>query len=211
MEIEITPPEIERYIQNLYPLEDPVLKEMEALGNKQGFPIIGPLVGRLLYQYTRMISAKRIFEMGSGFGYSAFWFSLALPENGEIHLSDASKKNLDLARDFLVQGNLVHKAQFHSGDSSGILDEMEGQFDIILIDVDKEQYPIALEMAKPKVKVGGLLITDNLLWFGHVLEKEGTTTTESVKQYNRTLFNDCDFVSTLLPVRDGVGVSFRIR
>ena len=211
MEIQITDPEIERYIENLYPLEDPVLREMEHLGDQIGFPIVGSLVGRLLYQLTKMISAKRIFEMGSGFGYSAFWFALGTPEDGEIHLTDVSQKNLARAKEFLTKANLVHKARFAVGDALEIFRKTEGPFDIIFIDIDKEQYPTALELAKPKVKQGGLLITDNLLWFGHVLEDKTDGSTAGVKRYNQMLFNDSDFVSTLLPIRDGIGVAYKIR
>jgi caffeoyl-CoA O-methyltransferase len=211
MEVEITDPKIEHYIEHLYPLEDPILREMESLGKEIGFPIIGPLVGRLLYQLTKMISAKKVFELGSGFGYSAFWFSLALPEDGSVHLTDNSKKNLDRARKFFVQGNLVHKATFSSGNAISILEKTDGPFDIIFMDIDKESYPKAVPLIKSKLRVGGILITDNLLWLGRVLESKGSDSTEAIKRYNQTLFNDCDFVSTLLPIRDGVGVSFRIQ
>lgn len=211
METLITPPEIERYIQHLYPVEDPILEEMEQLGRKINFPLVGPLVGRLLYLLATMISAKSIFEMGSGFGYSAFWFALALPEDGVVHLTDQSQKNLDLAKRSLTQANLVQKARFHAGDALKTLSEMSETFDIIFIDIDKEKYPSALELAKPKIKPGGLLIADNLLWFGQVLEHRGDPTTESVKAFNQALFNDCNFISTLLPIRDGVGVAYKIR
>ncbi len=210
MENQITSPQIERYIQNLYPLEDPLLKEMEAHGSKSDFPLIGPLVGRILYQLTKLSSAKKVFEMGSGFGYSAFWFALALPENGIVHLADDSQKNTDLSKRFFMQGNLIHKAKFHTGNAVEILSKLDEVFDIILIDLKKEQYPKALEVAKTKLKLGGLIIADNLLWFGRVLEKKGDASTESIKQFNQTLFNDCNFISTLLPVRDGLGVAYKI-
>jgi len=210
MKTMITSPDIERYIANLYPLEDPVLKEMEETGNKINFPIIGPLVGRMLYQSAKMIGAKKIFELGSGFGYSAFWFALALPEDGLIYLTDQSKKNLDLAKQFFIQGNLAHKAQFHAGDALKTLKHADGLFDIILIDLDKESYPEALSLAKTKLKMGGLLIADNLLWFGQVLEREGDSATEKIKEFNQKLFNDCDFISTLIPIRDGVGIAYKI-
>ena len=210
METVITSPEIERYIRNLYPLEDPILKEMEELGEKINFPLIGPLVGRLLYQLTKLASAKKVFEMGSGFGYSAFWFALALPEDGVVHLTDQSKKNLDLAKRYFTQANLIHKAQFHVGDAVEILSKLDESLDVVLLDLDKEGYPKALALAKEKLKVGGLLIADNLLWFGQVLERRGDRATEAIKQFNQTLFNDCSFVSTLLPIRDGVGVAYKI-
>ena len=211
MESVITSPDIERYIQNLYPVEDPVLDEMERHGKQINFPLVGPLVGRLLYQLVHMISAKTVFEMGSGFGYSAFWFALALPEAGIVHLTDQSQKNLDSTKRFLTQANLTHKARFHAGDAVKTLSEMTESFDVIFIDLDKEQYPKALELAKPKVNAGGLIIADNLLWFGQVLASQGDRATEAVKTFNRTLFNDCNFISTLLPIRDGVGVAYKIR
>ena len=210
METLITSPEIERYIQNLYPIEDPLLIEMGELGAKINFPLVGPLVGRLLYQLTKMTAAKKVFEMGSGFGYSAFWFALALPEDGVVHLTDQSQKNSDLAKRYFLQGNLAHKAKFHVGDAIEILKKTNEYFDIIFIDLDKESYPKALELAKTKLNLGGLLIADNLLWFGQVLEKRGNDATEAIKEFNQKLFNDCNFISTLFPIRDGVGVAYKI-
>ncbi len=210
METLITSPEIERYIQNLYPIEDPLLIEMGELGAKINFPLVGPLVGRLLYQLTKMTAAKKVFEMGSGFGYSAFWFALALPENGVVHLTDESEKNSELAKRYFLQGNLAHKAKFHVGDAVEIFKKMHESFDIIFMDLDKESYPKALELAKTKLNLGGLLIADNLLWFGQVLEKRGDHATEAIKEFNQKLFNDCNFISTLLPIRDGIGVAYKI-
>ena len=210
MKTVITSPEIERYIQNLYPVEDPTLSEMTELGEKINFPIVGPLVGRLLYQLAKLIKARTVFEMGSGFGYSAFCFALALPEDGVIHLTDQSQKNSELAKRFFLQGNLAHKARFHVGDALQILTKFNEQFDIVFLDTDKEHYPKALELAKTKVKAGGLLIADNLLWFGQVLENEEDPATEGIRKFNQLLFNDCNFISTLLPIRDGVGVAYKI-
>ncbi len=210
METLITSPDIERYIQNLYPVEDPLLIEMGELGAKINFPLVGPLVGRLLYQLTKLTSAKTVFEMGSGFGYSAFWFALALPEDGMVHLTDQSEKNSELAKRYFLQGNLAHKAKFHVGDAVEIFKKMHETFDVIFIDLDKESYPKALELAKTKLNLGGLLIADNLLWFGQVLEKHGERSTEAIKEFNQKLFNDCNFISTLLPIRDGVGVAYKI-
>ena len=211
MESVITSPDIEQYIQNLYPLEDPLLAEMNERGAEINFPLVGPLVGRLLYQLAKMTAAKKVFEMGSGFGYSAFWFALALPEDGTVHLTDQSAKNLELAKQFFTKGNLVHKAKFHAGDAVEILSKTQEIFDIVFVDLDKELYPKALELAKTKIKPGGLLIADNLLWFGQVLERSGDCATEAIKQFNQMLFNDCNFISTLLSIRDGVGVAYKIK
>ncbi len=206
----ITSPEIEEYIQHLYPLEDPILKKMEEFGTKSNFPFIGPLVGRLLYQLTKLSKAKKVFEMGSGFGYSAFWFALALPEDGAVYLTDDSEKNVELSKTYFIEGNLAKKAKFHLGDSVKILSETPETFDIILIDLNKENYPKALELAKSKLNSGGLIIADNLLWYGRVLEKNAEPSTKAIQKFNQLLFNDCSFISTLLPIRDGVGIALKI-
>src|SRR3989338_8824060 len=190
----IASPKIERYIQNLYPVEDPTLSEMGELGEKINFPLVGPLVGRFLYQLAKLTGAKKIFEMGSGFGYSALWFALALPEDGVVHLTDPSQKNSELAKRFFLQANLAHKARFHVGDALEILPRIHENFDIIFIDIEKELYPKALDLAKPKINTGVLLIADNLLWFGQILEKQGDGSTEAIKEFNQKLFNDCNFI-----------------
>ncbi|MFQ5607450.1 MAG: O-methyltransferase, partial [Candidatus Zixiibacteriota bacterium] len=161
-------PELDRYLSRILPEREPTLARMEALARRKDFPIIGPQVGRLLYQYARLIRARRVFELGSGFGYSAFWFSLALGARGEIHLTDSDEENLIRAGKFLRQGKLKSRYRFHLGDALESLEGVSGKFDIILNDIDKVDYPEVIEQALARLKRGGLLITDNVIWSGKV-------------------------------------------
>ena len=138
--MDIIHPDINNYLDVLLPERPRVMQEMEKLAKDRNFPIIGPQVGRILYQYTKLIGAKRIFEMGSGFGYSAYWFALALPEDGKVICTEAASNNIDLAEDYLKAAGLLHKAEFKKGDAIKILSQTSGPFDIILNDVDKDDY-----------------------------------------------------------------------
>lgn len=206
----IVNPDIEGYLKNLIPLEDEVLKEMGKLGEERGFPIIGPIVGRLLYQLAIMIRAKRVFEMGSGFGYSAYWFAKAVGDGGEVVFTELSQKNAQLGRDFFRRGGVDRIVRIHVGDALQILEETEGEFDIIFNDIDKEYYPLAVDKAYKKLRRGGLFITDNVLWFGRVLTDDLSPSTKGVKEFTRLLFSEKGFLTTIIPIRDGVSLSVKM-
>jgi len=208
--MEIIAPDINNYLDHLLPERPRVMQEMEKLAQDRNFPIIGPQVGRILYQYAKLISAKRIFEMGSGFGYSAYWFALALPEDGKVICTEAASNNIDLAEDYLKAAGLLHKVEFKKGDAIKILSQTAGPFDIILNDVDKNDYPRALETALPKLRIGGLLITDNALWHGRVVESAPDIYTKGVLEYNQLVLAAENLWTTILPVRDGLAVSLKI-
>lgn len=209
--MEIVHPDVNKYINAVLPERHPKLQEMETLARERDFPIIGPQVGRILYQYTRLTGAKKIFEMGSGFGYSAFWFALALPDDGKIICTEAAQNNIDMGEDYLKAAGLDKKVDFRKGDAVKILSQTDGLFDIILNDIDKSDYPRAFEMAAPKLRVGGLLITDNTLWSGKVADEKPDATTRAILEYNHLAFSHPDLWTTILPVRDGITVSQKIK
>lgn len=209
--MEIINKRIEEYIQDLYPTKDPVLKEMETLAVRKDFPIVGPAVGRLLYQLARMTNATAIFEMGSGFGYSTYWFAMALPHSGYVYHTDTSAVNSKLAQEYLRKGRQMNKVRFLVGNAMELIESVKDTFDIVFIDIDKENYPEAYEKAKKKLKPGGLLIADNALWWGRVLDKKGDSATEGIKKFNQLMAADKDFFQTLLPIRDGVSVSYKLK
>ena len=142
--MDIVHPAVERYMADLNSVDDePVLLEMEALAREKRFPIIGRLCGRSLEVLARAIGAKRIFELGSGFGYSAYWYSRATGEDGEIHLTDMDPDNERMALDFLTRAGLAGPVQYHLGDAVASLNTTEGEFDIVYCDIDKDGYPDA--------------------------------------------------------------------
>lgn len=208
--MDIVTPEIDRYLHELSNPEDPVLREMELLAHERQFPIVGPQVGRLLQFLTESIGARRVIELGSGFGYSAYWFARAVGEGGEVVLTDRSGENADLARSFLERGGFEDRIRIESGDALEILDGTEGEFDVVFNDIDKERYPEVLDRAAGALRHGGLLISDNMLWFGTVLETDpAEESTRGVQGLTRGLLDSPDFLTVVLPIRDGVSVSLR--
>lgn len=190
---------------------DPVLDAMHREAAERGFPIVGPEVGRLLFQLASVSGAKQVFEMGSGFGYSTLWFARAVGSQGRVHHTDGDEKNTARAREYLGQAGLAGRVTFTTGDAREILQATPGTFDIVFMDIDKEQYPGAYDLFRDRVKPGGLVIVDNLVWSGRVAEGVADEATEGVRRYLDLMWHDERFVSSLLPVRDGVGVSLRVK
>ncbi|NPA51643.1 MAG: O-methyltransferase [Aquificae bacterium] len=205
----ITNPDIESYIYNLSVPRDPILLEMEEIGHETGFPIVDRIVGRLLYILSKIKDPKLIVELGSGFGYSGYWFAKAL-DKGKIVLTDLSPENLNLAKKFFTAGNLLEKAEFKVGEAVEIA-SMYKNIDILFIDIQKTKYKKAVETLKENLSIGGIIIADNTLWKGKVIEKNLDKQTKAIKEFNEYMFSLENFFSVILPVRDGVLVSYKIK
>jgi caffeoyl-CoA O-methyltransferase len=203
-------PKIEEYLKSLSPTDDTILREMEELGKERSFPIVGPLVGRLLLQLALTIGAERIFEMGSGFGYSAYWFAKALHNRGTLFFTEFSNDNARLALSFFKRANIDNRIKIQVGDSLSILDRTPGHFDLIFNDIDKESYPLVVEKAYNRLRKGGLLIADNVLWFGRVLSDDDSPSTKAVKEFTRLLLSENGFLTTIIPIRDGISISLKL-
>ena len=214
--MDIVNPAVERYLRHLAAGDDePVLLEMEKLAQDEGFPIIGRLCGRYLEMLARSIGARRIFEMGSGFGYSAYWFSRATGPDGEIHLTDGDPANEPKALDFLSRAGLDGPIHYHVGDAFEGLAGVEGEFDVVYVDIDKHDYLKAWELGRKRVRVGGYYVCDNMLWSGRVTgevegEDERPHWTEAIVATNRAIAEDPSFRETINPTRDGVVAALRI-
>src|SRR5918999_59901 len=208
---------VEGYLRNLASADDePVLLEMERLADERGFPIIDRLCGRLLEMLALSIGARRVFELGSGFGYSAYWFSRAVGPDGEIHLTDTDPDNEAQALDFLKRAGLGDPINYHVSDALEALEKTSGQFDIVYCDIDKGDYPKAWSVGRDRVRPGGFYISDNMLWSGRVagvFEEEDVRPgwTEAIDATNRAIEADPDFRSVIVPLRDGVIAALRIR
>ena len=197
---------VEKYIESLLPKRDAVLTEMERYARKHDVPIIGPACGRLLYLLAQTSGAKRIFEMGSAIGYSTIWLARAAGPGAEIYYADGSAENAKLAGQNLNRAGVSDRVQILVGDALLLLDEIGGPFDLIFIDVDKHQYPKAMQKAVPRLKSGGLLITDNVLWSGRVTAKTKDVRTSSIQQFNRLVYSSDELFPVIVPLRDGVAV-----
>ncbi len=192
--------------------EDPLLAEMHALAAERGFPIVGPEVGRFLAQLVHLTGAKRIFELGSGFGYSALWFARALGDEGEVFCTDGDAANIELAKGFHARADVVDQVTYLTGYAQDLLQVTPGLFDIIFCDVDKEQYPEVYELLRRHLRVGGAFVIDNLIWDGKVVDPDNREeSTQGVRAFTDRMWDSPEFLSSLLPIRDGVGLSVRIR
>ncbi|MCA1818677.1 MAG: O-methyltransferase [Thermoplasmatota archaeon] len=208
----IVHPAIEEYLHGIQPAPDAVLLEMEKVGIERGFPIIGPLVGRLCEQLARAISARTVFEMGSGFGYSTAWFARAVGAGGRVVHTDGDKAKSEEAKGWLARAKLAERVEFQVGDAVALIEKAKGPFDVVFVDIDKEQYPDAFLAAKDKVRVGGLIITDNVLWQGKVANRKAKDkATRGAREYTQLAMEEPGFLTTVLPLRDGVAVSLRLR
>ena len=208
--MEIINSDIDRYLNSLIPPRDAVLQEMERFGKEKGFPIIGPLVGRLLCQLAQLIQARRIFELGSGYGYSAVWFSKGIHPGGKIICTDGADENAHKAAKFFEKARITGLIDYRVGDALSLLDREPGPFDIILNDIDKHEYPEAFKKAVPKLRRGGLLITDNALWHGSVVSDDKEASTRGVLKFNQLAYQSPEVFTTIIPLRDGVAVSMKL-
>jgi caffeoyl-CoA O-methyltransferase len=206
----ITAEPIETYLYSLLPARDEVLAEMEAAAAKRNIPIVGPAVARALHQLALISGAKTVFEMGSAIGYSTIWWARAVGDAGRVIYTDGSRKNADEARGYFDRAGVANRITIHVGDALELLSEQKQQFDIIFCDLDKEDYPRALRLALLRLRKGGLLIADNVLWSGKVAEKNPTeASTKAIQEFNRQLYAVPDLFTTILPIRDGLAVAVK--
>ena len=211
MSIEIVDPRIMEYLRRLYDDGDPVRTEMETLGRERNFPIVGPLVGRHLMVLTLAIRARRVFELGSGYGYSALHFARAVGEGGIVHCTELDEDNVRLAEGFLTRAGVWGRVTYHREEATAALRRVGGTWDIVYNDIDKDGYPDTVDLAHAHLRPGGLFITDNVLWSGRVLEGEsdGSAATKGIQEFTRRLFAHKGFLTTIDPTRDGVAVALR--
>jgi predicted O-methyltransferase YrrM len=208
--MEIVQPAIEAYLDGVAPSSDPTLKEMEKLARRRRFPIVGPLVGRLLCQLAMMIQAEHVLELGSGFGYSAYWFAKGLKTGGKIVCTEGSGENAAEAVEFFKKADMQQTMQIQVGDALEIIERYPGPFDIIFMDIDKERYPEGFEKAYSKLRRGGLFVVDNMLWFGSVLTNSTEPDVLGVKRLTERLYASKELWTTILPLRDGVSISLKL-
>jgi caffeoyl-CoA O-methyltransferase len=213
--MEIVDPQIEDYMKDLLGGDHPIAEEMEALAEERDFPIVGRNVGVTLEVLARSIGARRVLEMGSGYGYSAYWFARAVGPEGEVHMTEGDPTNQEKALDYLGRAGLSDRIRSHVGNALDIIEELEGEFDIVFCDIDKGDYPTAWAKARERIRPGGLYLCDNVLWSGRVVtgeEREGSAAgwTAAVREHNSAIASDERYRSAIVPTRDGVMVALRV-
>ena len=205
-------PRVAAYLDGLVPPRPPRLAELEAEARRTDFPIIGPATGHLCYLLTRLTGARQVFELGSGFGYSTAWFARGVKENGggTVHHVVWDEDLSRTARQNLAALGLADVVQFHVGEAVATLTHAPGPFDIIFNDIDKQDYPKALDIMATKLKAGGLLLADNMLWSGRIFDgRDRTKATRGIREFTRRVQADPRWISSVIPIRDGLLVAYR--
>jgi predicted O-methyltransferase YrrM len=208
----ITHDAVEDYLYSLIPARDEVLTEIEAQAAKRNIPIVGPLVGRLFHLMASVSGARRVFEMGSAVGYSTIWWARAVGAQGRVIYTDGDPKNAAEAKGYFARAGVADRIEVHTGDALEILSEQgKEEFDIVFCDIDKTDYPRAFKLAVPRIKKGGLLVADNVLWHGAVAEKNpADPRTKAIVEFNRLMYESKELEPVIVPLRDGVSVARKV-
>jgi predicted O-methyltransferase YrrM len=207
-------PRADEYMRELAAkYDEPVLLDMEERAREHGFPIVGRLAGAFLEVIASAMGARTVFEMGSGYGYSAYWFSRAVGPEGRVYCTDGDESNRVLAEHFLTRAGRWGQIEYHVGWAQKVLQATKGTFDIVYNDIDKGDYPEAWQLARQRIRPGGLYICDNVLWSGRVAEVDPEDTnpevTAAIQRHNELVFADPSFDATVVPIRDGLLVARR--
>lgn len=205
-------PHVTKYLDGLVPPRPPEMQVMEAYARETNFPIIGPASGQFCYMLARMIGARRIFELGSGYGYSTAWFAKAVQENGggTVHHVVWNEELSRKARAHLGGLGFGDIVQYRVSEAVQALRETQGPFDLIFNDIDKHAYPDALPVIAEKLRPGGVLIVDNLLWHGNIFDDgDHSGDTEGIRELTRRATSDAGWVASVVPIRDGLLVAYK--
>ncbi|HEY6763404.1 MAG TPA: O-methyltransferase [Candidatus Sulfotelmatobacter sp.] len=206
----VTRSAVDDYLYSMLPKREAVLLEMEDYAAEHQIPIVGPAVARVLRQLAMLINAKTVFELGSAIGYSTIWWAQAVGDKGRVIYTDGDSKNVERARGYFNRAGVSNQITLHTGDALEFLSEQKQEFDVIFNDVDKEDYPRVLRLVAPRLRKGGLFITDNVLWSGRVAEDHPSDPrTKAIVEFNRLLYKSEDFYTTILPIRDGLAVAVK--
>jgi predicted O-methyltransferase YrrM len=209
--MDIVDPRFDAYMASrLARFDEPVLVEMEAEGERRRFPIVGRNVGVTLELLARSIQASRVMELGSGFGYSAYWFARAVGPGGEVHCTDGDQGNADAGSSYLERAGFSDRVTYHVGDALQSFAGIQGDFDIVFCDIDKPGYPDAWRAASERIRIGGLYLCDNTLGFGGGTILDQGDGPDAIREHNRLIAEDERFVSTIVPTREGVLAALRI-
>jgi predicted O-methyltransferase YrrM len=218
---DVLPEDLARFVRAVGPQPDDVIAEMATRADEEGFPTVGPEVGGVLAFLARVVGARRAFEFGSGFGYSAYWVARELPGDGTVVLTERDDDELDAAREFFERGGVADRARFESGDAVDVVEAYDAPLDLVLFDHEKSRYVEAFEAVRPKVPEGGVVVADNAMTAGPIqFEKlldtvEGrhpyavNEATQGIADYLEAVTDDGDFETVALPLGEGIAVSYR--
>ena len=213
---QILAPPLGRYLAELHGSVDPLLDEIRAEGLAAGLPLVEPETARLLRSLTIALDAHAVLELGTAIGYSALWMAQALRPGGRLISLELDPARAATARTNFARAGLSDTVSVIVGDAARFVHKVSGPFDLIFQDGDKGQYEPLLDALVALLRPGGVLVTDNVLWDGEVIEgfvdvpRHDAASTDAIRAYNRRLATEPRLLTTILPLGDGVALSVRI-
>ncbi|MBD3615572.1 MAG: class I SAM-dependent methyltransferase [Gracilimonas sp.] len=206
--VQITDQDVEQYALEMTSAESEQIKELVALSDQELEFIdmlSGNLVGQMLKMLIKLSGAKRVLEIGTFTGYSALMMAEALPGEGQVITIEMNLRYQELAEKHFERFDAEDKIRLLKGNARELMDELEGEFDLVFLDADKISYPLYFEKSIAKLKSGGMLIVDNVLWNGTVLHPDDEKAA-ALNQFNKMVADDLRVEQVLLPVRDGLSL-----
>lgn len=205
-------PEQERYLDRLLPPRDPLLREMEERAAQEDVPISDPEVGRFLGILARATGARLIVEIGTAIGYGALCLARGAPEARVVTI-DTDPQRLAVARGYLERAGVADRVELIEGAALDVLPRLQGPFDLAYVDAVKKEYRRYLDQLVPKLRVGGVVALDNLLWKGRVADppEEDDADADALRAFNGYLMMHPQLQSIVLPFGDGLGVATKVK
>lgn len=207
---DILAPDVAEYVDALANRGDASLAAIEDEGLRDDWPIVGAAEGSFLHILARVSGAKRILELGTAIGYSGTWWARALTSGGQLITVEADPETARTAQANFARTGVADRVTVLVGPAEDVVKDLKGPFDLIFVDINKEGYPKVLERCVRMLRVGGLLVTDNVLWSGKVARKDPSAETTAIRNYNARLAKDPRMLATILPIRDGVSVAMKL-
>lgn len=204
---------LEDYVQNHSEKEPELLEQLVRethLKVLQPRMLSGAYQGRLLALLSKLMAPKHILEIGTYTGYSALCLAEGLQEGGRIDTIDVNEELASIQRRYFNASGYGAQIKQHLGNAANIIPTLSGTFDFVFIDADKEQYPLYFDLIVDRVRTGGLIIADNVLWSGKVIEKATDEATQSLQLFNKKVVDDTRVETVILPIRDGLTLMRKI-
>ena len=198
------------YLDGLLTQKDPLLAEMEAYAAEHRVPIADREVSRFIEITARITGARKALEIGMAIGYSVVHLARGMGEQGRVVTIDPSDEMINAARGYLRRAGLLDRVEIKRGKALEVMPHLDETFDLLFIDAVKEEYSQYLDLGLPRLRTGGVVIVDNLLWGGLVASGDTESSTVALREFNRYFMNHPQLLAEVLPVGDGLGYAVKI-
>jgi caffeoyl-CoA O-methyltransferase len=198
------------YLDRLHRQNDPLLAEMEAYAAEHRVPIADPEVARFIEITARATGARKALEIGMAIGYSVVHLARGMGQEGLVVTIDPSDEMIRLASDYLQRAGLLDQVRIERGKALDVMPNLNETFDLLFIDALKEEYSQYLDLGLPRLRTGGVVIVDNLLWGGRVATDDNETSTVALREFNPYFINHPQLKAVVLSVGDGLGYGVKL-